>query len=116
MTQTKSRTQDCSLLLQHGELLNPFQNPTPAQVSVIHYNYTLALNKSLPADDQQYQVCVPLGQGSYDEYAVHLKLELGSQIEICIHLFGKADLARLVTCQATCLEFGITVTNEEVQP
>jgi len=32
-----------------------------------------------------------------------------------IHLFGKANLARLATCQATCSEFGITVTFEEVQ-
>lgn len=32
-----------------------------------------------------------------------------------IHLFGKADLARLATCQTTCSEFGISVTFEEVQ-
>jgi DNA-binding transcriptional ArsR family regulator len=33
-----------------------------------------------------------------------------------IHLFGRSDLAKLVLAQATCSEFGITVTFEEVQP
>jgi len=32
-----------------------------------------------------------------------------------IHLFGKQDLAKLALAQATCSEFGITVTFEEVQ-
>lgn len=33
-----------------------------------------------------------------------------------IHLFGRCDLAKLALAQATCSEFGITVTFEEVQP
>ncbi len=32
-----------------------------------------------------------------------------------IHLFGNQDLAKLALAQATCSEFGITVTFEEVQ-
>jgi len=32
-----------------------------------------------------------------------------------IHLFGKHDLAKLALAQATCSEFGISVTFEEVQ-
>ena len=32
-----------------------------------------------------------------------------------IHLFGRVDLAKLALAQATCSEFGITVTFEEVQ-
>ncbi|WP_460205471.1 hypothetical protein [Scytonema sp. NUACC21] len=32
-----------------------------------------------------------------------------------IHLFGKQDLAKLALAQATCLEFGVAVTFEEVQ-
>jgi DNA-binding MarR family transcriptional regulator len=32
-----------------------------------------------------------------------------------IHLFGRCDLAKLALAQATCSEFGITVTFEEVQ-
>ena len=32
-----------------------------------------------------------------------------------IHLFGKQDLSKLALAQATCSEFGITVTFEEVQ-
>lgn len=33
-----------------------------------------------------------------------------------IHLFGHSDLTKLVLAQATCSEFDITVTFEEVQP
>ncbi|MEA5507972.1 hypothetical protein VB735_33795 [Halotia wernerae UHCC 0503] len=33
-----------------------------------------------------------------------------------IHLFGRSDLTKLVLAQATCSEFDITVTFEEVQP
>lgn len=33
-----------------------------------------------------------------------------------IHLFGHPNLAKLALAQATCSEFGITVTFEEVQP
>jgi len=33
-----------------------------------------------------------------------------------IHLFGRPDLAKLAQAQATCSEFCITVTFEEVQP
>ncbi|WP_375514260.1 hypothetical protein [uncultured Nostoc sp.] len=33
-----------------------------------------------------------------------------------IHLFERSDLAKLALAQATCLEFRITVTFEEVQP
>lgn len=33
-----------------------------------------------------------------------------------IHLFGRSDLAKLALAQATCLEFRITVTFEEVRP
>ncbi len=32
-----------------------------------------------------------------------------------IHLFGKQDLSKLALAQATCSEFGITVTSKEVQ-
>lgn len=33
-----------------------------------------------------------------------------------IHLFGRPELAKLALAQATCSEFGITVTFEEVKP
>jgi|GEM_PF-5689501 len=122
MTQTKSRTQDCCDVLQHKELLNACKYVTLAQLSVLRYNHILDSNesfsrKSTPADDQERQIGVPLGQRNdrfTDGYVIRLKLELSSQIKTWIHLFEKTDLALLAQSRATCSEFGIIVTFEEV--